>query len=162
MMSQTPERDITIGTSAGNVHGTLAIPEGATGIVVFAHGSGSSRHSPRNREVATALQESGFATFLFDLLTAQEDVVDQRTREYRFNILLLGSRLVTVTDWLHENPETAELAIGYFGASTGAAAALIAASERHDTKAVASRRPAGSRRGGAGASDRADLADRRR
>ena len=138
-MSQVPERDITISTNAGNVHGTLAIPEGAAGIVVFAHGSGSSRHSPRNREVASALQEAGFATFLFDLLTAQEDAVDQRTREYRFNIPLLGSRLVTVTDWLHENPETAELAIGYFGASTGAAAALIAASKRHDTKAVVSR-----------------------
>ena len=138
-MERAPERDITIGTSAGNIHGTLAIPEGATGIVVFAHGSGSSRHSPRNREVAAALQEAGFATFLFDLLTAQEDAVDQRTREYRFNIPLLGTRLVTVTDWLHEQPETADLGIGYFGASTGAAAALIAASKRHDTKAVVSR-----------------------
>src|SRR5687767_9793942 len=138
-MERTLERDITIGTNAGNIHGTLAIPEGAAGIVVFAHGSGSSRLSPRNREVATALQESGFATFLFDLLTAKEDAVDQRTREYRFNIPLLGTRLVTVTDWLHEQPETANLGIGYFGASTGAAAALIAASKRHDTKAVVSR-----------------------
>lgn len=138
-MERTPERDITIGTSAGNIHGTLAIPAGATGIVVFAHGSGSSRHSPRNREVAAALQDAGFATFLFDLLTGQEDAVDQRTREYRFNIPLLGTRLVTVTDWLHEQPETAGLGIGYFGASTGAAAALIAASKRHDTKAVVSR-----------------------
>jgi dienelactone hydrolase len=138
-MEGTPERDITIGTSAGNIHGTLAIPEGATGIVVFAHGSGSSRLSPRNREVAAALREAGFATFLFDLLTAQEDAADQRTREYRFNIPLLGARLVTVTDWLHEHPETANLDIGYFGASTGAAAALIAAAKRHDTKAVVSR-----------------------
>lgn len=138
-MSQTLERDITISTNAGNIHGTLAIPEGATGIVVFAHGSGSSRLSPRNREVATALRDAGFATFLFDLLTAQEDTIDQRTREYRFNIPLLGARLVTVTDWLHENPETADLDIGYFGASTGAAAALIAASRRHDTRAVVSR-----------------------
>lgn len=138
-MERTLERDITIGTNAGNIHGTLAIPEGAAGIVVFAHGSGSSRLSPRNREVATALQDSGFATFLFDLLTAKEDAVDQRTREYRFNIPLLGTRLVTVTDWLHEQPETANLGIGYFGASTGAAAALIAASKRHDTKAVVSR-----------------------
>jgi putative phosphoribosyl transferase len=139
IMNRTSERDITIETSAGKIHGTLGIPEGATGIVVFAHGSGSSRHSPRNRDVAAALQEAGFATFLFDLLTAQEDAVDQNTREYRFNIPLLGSRLVTVTDWLHEQPETAELAIGYFGASTGAAAALIAASKRADTKAVVSR-----------------------
>ncbi len=138
-MRQAPERDITISTSAGNIHGTLAIPEGATGIVVFAHGSGSSRHSPRNREVAAALQDAGLATFLFDLLTAQEDAIDQRTREYRFDIPLLGNRLVTVTDWLREQPETAELAVGYFGASTGAAAALIAASKRADTKAVVSR-----------------------
>lgn len=138
-MNRTSEREITINTSAGNIHGTLAIPDGATGIVVFAHGSGSSRHSPRNREVAAALQEAGFATFLFDLLTAQEDEIDQRTREYRFNIPMLGSRLVTVTDWLREHPEAADLPIGYFGASTGAAAALIAASKRADTKAVVSR-----------------------
>lgn len=138
-MHQVPERDITISTSAGSIHGTLAIPEGATGIVVFAHGSGSSRHSPRNREVAAALQDAGFATFLFDLLTAQEDAIDQRTREYRFDIPLLGNRLVTVTDWLREQPETANLNVGYFGASTGAAAALIAASKRADTKAVVSR-----------------------
>ena len=77
-MERTPERDIIIATSAGNIHGTLAIPHGATGIVVFAHGSGSGRHSPRNREVATALQDAGFATFLFDLLTAQEDAADTR------------------------------------------------------------------------------------
>jgi dienelactone hydrolase len=138
-MTQVPERDIMISTNAGNIHGTLAIPQGATGIVVFAHGSGSSRLSPRNREVAAALQEAGFATFLFDLLTAQEDAIDQRTREFRFNIPLLGNRLVTVTDWLPPPPETANLAIGYFGASTGAAAALIAASKRADTKAVVSR-----------------------
>jgi putative phosphoribosyl transferase len=138
-MNRTSERDITIETSAGKIHGTLAIPDGASGIVVFAHGSGSSRHSPRNREVAAALQEAGFATLLFDLLTAREDAVDQDTREFRFNIPLLGSRLVTVTDWLHEQPETAGLAIGYFGASTGAAAALIASSKRGDTKAVVSR-----------------------
>lgn len=138
-MNRTSERDITIETSAGKIHGTLAIPDGASGIVIFAHGSGSSRHSPRNREVAAALQGAGFATLLFDLLTAREDTVDQDTREFRFNIPLLGSRLVTVTDWLHEQPETAGLGIGYFGASTGAAAALIAASKRGDTKAVVSR-----------------------
>ncbi len=138
-MGQIPEREITISTSGGSIHGTLALPEGATGIVVFAHGSGSSRHSPRNREVAAALQDAGFATFLFDLLTAREDAIDQRTREYRFDIPLLGARLVTVTDWLRETPATADLAIGYFGASTGAAAALIAASKRADTRAVVSR-----------------------
>ncbi len=138
-MRQAPERDVTISIGAGDIHGTLAIPEGATGIVVFAHGSGSSRHSPRNREVAAALQDAGFATFLFDLLTAREDAIDQRTREYRFDIPLLGNRLVTVTDWLREQPETEGLAVGYFGASTGAAAALIAASKRADTKAVVSR-----------------------
>lgn len=138
-MTRVPERDITIGTSAGTIHGTLAIPEGATGIVIFAHGSGSSRHSPRNREVAAALQDAGFATLLFDLLTSAEDAIDQRTRQYRFDIPLLGNRLVAVTDWLREQPETAGLDVGYFGASTGAAAALIAASKRADTKAVVSR-----------------------
>lgn len=133
------DENITISTGEGTVHGILSTPSGATGIVIFAHGSGSGRHSPRNQEVAGALQEAGFATLLFDLLTAQEETIDQRTREYRFNIPLLGKRLVAVTDWLRDDPATAGLDVGYYGASTGAAAAIIAASRRSDTKAVVSR-----------------------
>jgi putative phosphoribosyl transferase len=133
-----PPHDITIPIPQGELHGTLAVPDGATGIVVFAHGSGSGRFSPRNREVAAALGEAWFATLLFDLLTDDEDIVDQRTRENRFNIPLLGERLIRATDWYREK-ETVTLPIGYFGASTGAAAALIAAAERPETKAVVSR-----------------------
>jgi len=138
-MAQPREDEITIPIPEGEMFGFLAIPPDAAGIVIFAHGSGSSRHSPRNQDVAAALNEAGFATLLFDLLTGREDAIDQRTREYRFNIPLLGERLVTVTDWLHENPETVSMAIGYFGASTGAAAALISAAERPETRAVVSR-----------------------
>jgi dienelactone hydrolase len=112
------------------LEGNLLIPDGADGIVVFAHGSGSSRHSPRNKFVARHLREAGLATLLFDLLTAEEDAVDKRTREYRFDIGLLAERLVGATDWLLEQPEAAGLNIGYFGSSTGSAAALIGASER--------------------------------
>jgi dienelactone hydrolase len=108
----------------------LTIPKGAEGIVVFAHGSGSSRHSPRNQYVAKVLNDAGLATLLTDLLTSQEEEVDVLTREFRFNIELLAKRLIAVTDWLIQNPETKGLIVGYFGASTGAAAALIAAAER--------------------------------
>jgi putative phosphoribosyl transferase len=114
---------------AGNVilEGALNIPENAQGIVLFAHGSGSSRHSPRNRYVAGELQARGLATLLFDLLTSEEEMVDRKTAELRFNIPPLAKRLIEVTRWIAQNPQTRNLTIGYFGASTGAAAALIAA-----------------------------------
>jgi putative phosphoribosyl transferase len=117
---------------AGSVvlEGDLAIPEGATALVVFAHGSGSSRLSPRNRFVAQALREGGLATLLFDLLTLEEDEIDRRTARLRFDIDLLAARLVGATDWVLQQPDTQGLSIGYFGASTGSAAALIAAAER--------------------------------
>ena len=120
--------------------GDLVLPGAAVGVVAFAHGSGSSRLSPRNRQVARELQEDGFATLLFDLLTHDEAVVDERTREHRFNIPLLGERLVAATDWLRDQESTRDLPIGYFGASTGAAAALVAAAARpEDVGAVVSR-----------------------
>ncbi len=120
--------------------GNLEIPEGAKGIVVFVHGSGSSRHSPRNRYVAEELQKRGLGTLLFDLLTAEEERIDMITREFRFNIDLLAKRLSDVTAWLLKTEGIKELNIGYFGASTGAAAALIAAGEYPDqVKAVVSR-----------------------
>jgi putative phosphoribosyl transferase len=105
------------------LEGELAIPERAKGIVLFAHGSGSSRHSPRNQFVARALREAGLGTLLFDLLTAREDAVYER----RFDIDLLAERLVAATTWLKQEPSARALNVGYFGASTGAAAALIAA-----------------------------------
>jgi pimeloyl-ACP methyl ester carboxylesterase len=105
-------------------------------VVLFAHGSGSSRHSPRNRFVARVLREAGLATLLIDLLTADEEAVDQYTAQLRFDIGLLAQRLVGATDWLLQNRETAGLPIGYFGASTGAAAALVAAAERPDAVAA--------------------------
>lgn len=143
------------------LHGFLAVPPDATGIVVFAHGSGSSRHSPRNRGVAEALNDAGFATLLFDLLTEREDAIDARTREFRFDIPMLGERLVIATDWLATRADTASLPVGYFGASTGAAAALIAAAERRDTRAIVSRGTSGpcGRRAAAGSGP--DAADRR-
>lgn len=110
--------------------GDLTIPADARGIVVFAHGSGSSRLSPRNQRVAAHLQGGGFATLLFDLLTTDEEIVDARTAQLRFDIPMLAERLVSVTDWLVAQPTTRALHIGYFGASTGAAAALIAAAGR--------------------------------
>lgn len=131
--------DITIPVPEGDLYGLLTVPPGAAGMVIFAHGSGSSRLSPRNQEVAAALNDAGFATLLFDLLTESEDAIDQRTREYRFDIPMLGERLIAVRAWLGNRAETSELPAGYFGASTGAAAALIAAAHRPDTKAVVSR-----------------------
>ena len=120
--------------------GTLCVPDGARGIVLFAHGSGSSRHSPRNRYVAQVLQNGGLATLLIDLLTAEEDEVDAQTTRYRFDIDLLARRLGGATDWLLEHPGTSDLRIGYFGASTGAAAALRAAYQRqHAVEAIVSR-----------------------
>jgi putative phosphoribosyl transferase len=120
--------------------GDLSLPDNAAGLVLFAHGSGSSRHSPRNRAVAEALNRCGLATLLVDLLTVAEDEVDARTRRLRFDIGLLGDRLVGIVDWLRGRPGTEALPIGLFGASTGAAAALVAAAARPDAvRAVVSR-----------------------
>jgi putative phosphoribosyl transferase len=113
-----------------SVDGDVAVPDGATGVVLFAHGTGSSRHSPRNRYVAEVLQQARLATVLLDLLTPEEEALDEQTAELRFDIGLLGERLVLATDWLRDHKHTRELPIGCFGASTGAAAALIAAAER--------------------------------
>ncbi|OGA47902.1 MAG: hydrolase [Betaproteobacteria bacterium RIFCSPLOWO2_12_FULL_62_58] len=123
---------------AGQVplEGTLAFPEKAEGIVVFAHGSGSSRFSSRNRFVAEFLNQGGLATLLFDLLTAEEHRVDEWTRELRFDIDLLTKRLIGAVDWLEARDEVADLPVGLFGASTGAAAALRAAAERPDRVAA--------------------------
>lgn len=112
------------------VHGDLSVPDRATGLVAFAHGSGSSRHSPRNQMVAERLRQRGLGTLLMDLLTTEEERVDARTRHLRFDIALLAGRLVAAAAWLGEHPATAGLPIGYFGASTGAAAALVAAARR--------------------------------
>jgi putative phosphoribosyl transferase len=124
------EEHIRIPTNRVVLDGDLVTPPDARGMVLFAHGSGSSRHSPRNRYVAEVLQEGGFATLLMDLLTPSEETMDLRTAELRFDIPLLARRLVGAADWLLEQPQTQELKIGCFGASTGAAAALIAAAER--------------------------------
>lgn len=118
----------------------LRVPQRAAGLVIFAHGSGSSRFSPRNRAVAGVLEAGGFATLLADLLTREEEALDQYTRQYRFDIALLGRRVVDAVDWAQEQPELRRLPAAFFGASTGAAAALIAAAERPGiTRAVISR-----------------------
>jgi len=120
--------------------GNLTIPDGAVALVLFAHGSGSSRHSPRNQFVARKLNDAGLATLLFDLLTQEEEATDMHTREHRFNIGLLAERLVHATRWAKQQEETRDLRIGYFGSSTGAAAALVAAAEiPQDVGAVVSR-----------------------
>jgi putative phosphoribosyl transferase len=126
------EGEYYVEVKAGDVtlQGNLDVPTKATGVVAFAHGSGSSRHSPRNRHVARVLRNAGLATLLLDLLTSEEETEDIRTARLRFDIRLLARRLVGATDWLMQNPETQYLNIGYFGASTGAAAALRAAVER--------------------------------
>jgi putative phosphoribosyl transferase len=124
------ERLVHVLADSVTLEGALGIPTGAQGIVLFAHGSGSSRHSPRNRYVAQVLREGRLATFLIDLLTAEEEAVDRMTARLRFDIGLLAKRLVGATDWLGQSPDTQHLKIGYFGASTGAAAALVAATER--------------------------------
>jgi putative phosphoribosyl transferase len=112
--------------------GDLMVPDGAAGVVLFAHGSGSSRHSPRNRMVAARLQEAGYGTLLMDLLTAEEDQVDSRTRQFRFDIERLASRLTGAIRWLSDRADTGTLPVALFGASTGAAAALRAAAEVPD------------------------------
>ena len=122
------------------IEGDLTIPLRTSGLVVFAHGSGSSRFSRRNRSVAQVLQGGGYATLLLDLLTREEDMVDEQTREYRFDVDRLGHRVVAAIDWAATHPQLARLPIACFGASTGAAAALIAAADRPDAvRAVISR-----------------------
>jgi putative phosphoribosyl transferase len=140
--TEGPSLERTVRIPAGNavLPGDFAVPAAARGLVVFAHGSGSSRRSPRNRFVAEALQRRGLATLLFDLLTPEEDRIDQRTAELRFDIDLLARRLVAATDWVHGEPATRGLVLGYFGASTGAAAALVAATLRpKSAQAIVSR-----------------------
>jgi putative phosphoribosyl transferase len=121
------EGELSIELRDARLEGTLSIPRRARGIVLFAHGSGSSRHSPRNRYVAQVLQSNKLATLLFDLLTREEESADQYSGELRFNITFLAERLVDVTQWMLRRPDVRSLAIGYFGASTGAGAALVAA-----------------------------------
>lgn len=121
------------------LNGILTVPENAKTIVLFAHGSGSGRLSPRNQFVAKVLNERRFATLLMDLLTEEEEVIDDRTGELRFDIEFLAERLVWATKWLRENKGTKGLRVGYFGASTGAGAALIAASKDKDIFSIVSR-----------------------
>jgi putative phosphoribosyl transferase len=124
------EQAVHVPAGEVSLDGDLGLPDGARGIVLFAHGSGSSRLSPRNRHVARLLNEAGLATLLVDLLTPEEEAFDARTARLRFDIDLLAERLVEVTDWLGDRAETRGLRRGYFGASTGAAAALVAAAAR--------------------------------
>jgi len=124
------ERLVRVPAGQVELEGNLGIPAEARGVVLFAHGSGSGRHSPRNRFVAQALRDAGLATLLLDLLTAEEEAVDTYTLHLRFDIRLLAGRLVAATDWLAEEPQTTSLPVGYFGASTGAGAALVAAARR--------------------------------
>lgn len=124
------ERSVRVSAGPVTLEGDLSIPQGARGIVLFAHGSGSSRHSPRNRYVAQVLREGGLATLLLDLLTPEEEAMDLRTAHLRFDIGLLAGRLVGATDWLARYADTSALRVGYFGASTGGGAALVAAAER--------------------------------
>lgn len=133
------EREVRIPVGAAYLGATLTIPPNARGLVLFAHGSGSSRHSPRNQYVAGELQRAALATLLLDLLTQEEERIDARTAHLRFDIELLASRLVLATDWVAAQPVTRDLTIGYFGASTGAAAALVAAAQRPAVAAVVSR-----------------------
>jgi len=131
---------ISVRAPSADLGGYLSLPTAAAGAVIFAHGSGSSRHSPRNRYVADILNEGGLATLLIDLLTAEEQEVDQQTGQLRFDIPFLAGRLVAVTQWLSDQPQVTGLKAGYFGASTGAGAALVAAAELpREIRAVVSR-----------------------
>jgi len=124
---------VKISVGAVTLDGGLCVPKRASAIVIFAHGSGSSRLSPRNQFVARVLREAGLATLLFDLLTKDEEAQDMYTGHLRFNIRLLANRLVAATNWVRKNPDIRNLKTGYFGASTGAAAALVAAVESPET-----------------------------
>ena len=134
------ERAVEVPAGPVELAGNLCVPEEAGGVVLFAHGSGSGRHSPRNRHVARALGEAGFATLLIDLLTPDEEEADRESGHLRFDVGLLARRLAGATHWLRRNPDTRDLPVGYFGASTGAGAALVAAAERpREVGAVVSR-----------------------
>lgn len=124
------DRSVRVQAGPVALEGNMVVPPGAAGVVLFAHGSGSSRHSPRNRFVAASLQGRGLGTLLVDLLTAEEEVEDARTARLRFDIGLLARRLVGAVDWLGEQPETRSLGVGLFGASTGGGASLVTAAER--------------------------------
>jgi putative phosphoribosyl transferase len=124
------ERTIRVPLDHIELEGTLGVPENVAGIVLFAHGSGSSRFSSRNRYVARVLRDAGFATLLLDLLSPSEEEVDEVTRHHRFDIAMLADRLVVTIDWLESDPSTSALNVGLFGASTGGGAALVAAAER--------------------------------
>jgi len=136
MHAAETETAVAVPVDGLDLEGTLSVPREATGVVLFAHGSGSSRHSPRNRFVAAELQQAGLGTLLIDLLSAEEERVDARTGELRFDIGLLARRVVAATDWLARQAAATGLPIGCFGASTGAAAALVAAAERPDVVAA--------------------------
>ena len=132
--------ELQIQAGKATLSGNMTIPDGAAALVLFAHGTGSSRHSRRNQFVARMLNDAGLATLLFDLLTQGEEALDIRTREHRFNIGLLAERLVHVTRWAKQHEQTHDLRIGYFGSSTGGGAALVAAAEiPQDVGAVVSR-----------------------
>ena len=134
------EHPVTIPAEKVHLSGLLHIPREVKGMVIFAHGSGSSRFSPRNQHVASELQAKKMATLLFDLLTPEEETVDERTSQYRFDIDFLATRLVATTNWVLKNPVLKNLPIGYFGASTGGGAALVAAAKLANViKAVVSR-----------------------
>ena len=140
MAATLDDRLVRVRAGTAELQGNLRIPPAPRGIVVFAHGSGSGRHSPRNRFVADVLVNTGLATLLIDLLMQEEEMIDLQTAELRFDIRLLAERLSGVTDWLAGEPSAAGLSTGYFGASTGAAAALIAAADRPEhVRAIVSR-----------------------
>lgn len=128
--SDDAERTVQVAVGHVTLEGTMTMPPHAMGMVLFAHGSGSSRFSPRNRFVAATLRQAGLATLLLDLLSSSEEAVDEATRQHRFDIAMLADRLIATIDWLRAEPESAELSIGLFGASTGGGAALVAAAER--------------------------------
>jgi dienelactone hydrolase len=133
------KKSVVIALPEASLHGDLTLPAQVEGLVIFAHGSGSSRHSPRNRFVAEQLNTAGLGTLLMDLLTQDEERVDDVTRELRFDIGLLARRVAQVVRWAKHQPELAEVKIGLFGSSTGAAAALVAAADSRDVAAVVSR-----------------------
>ena len=132
--------EVEIQAGRAVLSGNLIIPKNADALVLFAHGSGSSGHSPRNEVVARTLNKAGLGALLFDLLTPDEEAIDMRTREHRFNIGLLAERLLHATRWVKQQKETGDLRVGYFGSSTGGGAALVAAAETpQDVGAVVSR-----------------------
>ena len=122
-------REVRVPTETLELDGTLHIPAGANGVVIFAHGSGSSRHSPRNKFVAEVIRDAGVGTLLFDLLSAEEESVDAYTRQFRFDIAMLAGRLADAANWVGSQSDTAGMKIGYFGSSTGGGAALVAAAK---------------------------------